>query len=247
MSSISDEVAALKQQVKQVIGKVNALKAQLEKREITLEQFKTRKEVLENQLRDILEQISKYKERGTVEVKRDAFIAEEANKLMYEFQTDFSDLVSKPKVFISASLDDHFVFGIDFTDYPEKPKLVVPENLKKLFTVPFDTKITLLTNWAPQNRHHITEIFYEIERILLNIFKSDIIEETNINQHLIRKILQRRKFLESAEYELELRNTQNAIDLYQKIVELSYELEDFERANKYSKIIADLKNKLPAT
>ncbi|NVM52502.1 MAG: hypothetical protein HWN66_02280 [Candidatus Helarchaeota archaeon] len=242
--SISIEIAKLKQQVKGVIGKVNTLKDQLQNREITLEQFKDKKEVLENQLRKILEQISKYKEKGTVETRKDAHIAEEANRLMYEFQTEFSDYISKPKVYISASLDDHFIFDVDYSNYPGKPNLIYPDSLKKLFLVPFDTKISVLNNWSSQNPSHIVEIFYEIEHILLSIFKSEVIEEPNINQQIIQKILQRRKFLESAEYELELRNTRNAIDLYQKVIEISYELEDFERANKYSQIIAELKNKL---
>lgn len=245
MSSVTLEIAALKRQVKEVIGKVKALKIQLENREITLEQFKSNKEILENQLRAILEKISEYKEKGGVETKRDALIAEEANRLMYEFQTEFStDYVSQPKVFISASLDDHFIFEIDFTNYPEKPKLTTPEMLQRLFTVAFDTKVSALNKWSPQNPPHITDVFYDVEHVLLSIFKSDMIEEPNLNQELIRKILQRRKFLESAEYELELRNTQNAIDLYQKIIELSYDLEDFESANKYSKILSELKRKI---
>ncbi|NVM31708.1 MAG: hypothetical protein HWN65_22915 [Candidatus Helarchaeota archaeon] len=245
MSSVTLEIAALKRQVKEVIGKVKALKIQLENREITLEQFKSKKEILENQLRAILEKISEYKEMGGVETKRDALIAEEANRLMYEFQTEFStDYVSQPKVFISASLDDHFIFEIDFTNYPEKPKLTTPEMLQRLFTVAFDTKVSALNKWSPQNPPHITDVFYDVEHVLLSIFKSDMFEEPNLNQELIRKILQRRKFLESAEYELELRNTQNAIDLYQKIIELSYDLEDFESANKYSKILSELKRRI---
>ena len=237
-------ITALKQQVKVVIGKVNALKSQLENREVTLEVFKKEKETLENQLRAILEKISQFKESGVKETRKDAFIAEEAKRLMYEFQTEFSDYVSKPKVYISASLDDHFVFDVDFENYPEKPTLSSPPMLQKLFEVPIDTKFPILKDWSPQNPPHIVEIFYEVERMLLNIFKSEDIEETNLNQQRIQKILQRRKFLESAEYELEMKNTQNAIDLIQKVVELSYELEDFERAKKYAERIAELKASL---
>ena len=241
--SVTSEVAALKLQVKVVFVKVNSLKVQLKNREITLEEFKTKKEVLENQLRDILGQISKYKEKGTVETKRDAIFAEEANRLMYEFQTEFSEMISKPTVFISASLEDHFTIDIDFSNYPERPTVTFPNMLHKLFSVPIDTKFDILNNWDPQNPRHMTEIFYEIERLLLNIFKSDEIEETNLNQVRIQKILQRRKFLESAQYEMELKNIQNAVDLYQRVVKLSYELEDFEKAKKYAEKIAELKDK----
>lgn len=242
MSAIN-EVAALKKQVKVVIGQVNDLKTQLQNRIITLEEFKSKKEVLENQLREILEQISKYKEKGTVETKRDAFLADEANRLMYEFQTEFQELISKPTVYLSASVEDHFTFNIDFSNYPDRPTVTFPSMLQKLFSVPIDTKFDILTNWNPQNPPHITEIFYEIERLLLNIFKSDEIQETNLNQVRIQKILQRRKFLESAQYELELKNIQNAIELYQRVIKLSYELEDYEKAKKYAEKIAELKDK----
>ncbi len=241
--SVTNEVAALKKQVKVVIGKVNSLKAQLENREITLDEFKTKKEVLENQLRNILEQISKYKEKGTVETRREAVFAEETQKLMYEFQTEFADMISKPTVYLSASVEDHFTFNVDFSNYPERPTITFPNMLQKLFSVPIDTKFNILNNWDPQNPRHITEIFYEIERLLLNIFKSDEIEETNLNQVRIQKILTRRKFLESAQYEMELKNIQNAVDLYQRVVKLSYELEDFEKAKKYAAKIAELKDK----
>ena len=165
-SSISTEIAALKQKVKEIIGEVNSLKTQLEKREINLEEFRAKKEFLENELRGLLQQISKFKEEGPKEIKRDAFIAEEANKLMYDFQTEFSEYISKPKVYLSVSIVDHFIFEVDFTNYPEKPILIPPPFVEKLFEEPFDTKISILTNWSPQNPPHITEIFYEIERVV---------------------------------------------------------------------------------
>jgi len=242
--SITMEIAALKAQVKQIIGQVNGLKDQLERREITLDVFKEKKEVFENELRAILEKISQYKERGTVENKKDASIASEANRLMYEFQTEFPEEISKPKVYISASVDDHFVFEIDFTNYPEKPTLVSPDSLLKLFEVAFDKKVSILTNWSAPTPPHIIEIFYEIERFLLRIFQSDQSDETvesDLNTRRIRKIFQRRKLVASAEYEVELHNIDKAIELYQRILQISYELEDFEQANKYTKLVAELK------
>jgi hypothetical protein len=249
--SITVEIADLKQQVKQVIGQVNALKDQLERREITLEVFKEKKEVFENELRAILEKISQYKERGTVENKKDATLASEANKLMYEFQTEFPEEITKPKVYISASVDDHFIFEIDFTNYPGKPILKSPDSLLKLFEVPFDQKISLLKSWSSQTPAHIIEIFYEVERILLRIFQSEQPDETaesDVNARRIRKIFQRRKLVASAEYEIELKNFDKAIELYQRILQISYELEDFEQANKYTKLVAELKkSRRPAT
>lgn len=241
MSSASAEVAALKQQVKNIIGQVNNLKAQLQNREIPLDEFKAQKEALEEQLRHILEEISKYKEKAPAENQQDVLLAEEARHLMYEFQTEFPDKISKALVYISASLDDHFVFDVDFSNYPKRPTIIFPNMLQKLFDVTIDTKFPLLNNWDPQHAPHLNEVFYEIERLLLNIFKSEEIEETDLNQYRIQKVLQRRKFIESAQYEFELKNYQNALDLYQKVIELSYELDDFEQAKKYSQKLAELK------
>jgi hypothetical protein len=243
--SVSEEITALKAKVKEIIGAVNNLKVQLERREISLEEFRERKEKLENDLRGILEKIAQYKEKGTKEIKKDAHIADEANKLLFEFQTEFSDLISKPKIYLSASVDDHFIFEIDFTNYPQKPKLTSPVQLQKLFEVPFDTKSSLLTNWSPQKPVHIVEIFYEIESILMKIFQAEEVKETDLNQQRLEKILQRRKLMVSAEYEQELKNNQKAIELYHNALQISYELEEYERADKLAKLIADLKRSPP--
>lgn len=242
--SITTEIGALKRKVKEVIGEVNALKTQLEHHEISLEEFRGKKELLENQLREILEKISQYKETGTADNQKDASLAEEAKRLMYEFQTELAEKISKPKVYLSASLVDHFIFEIDFTNYPEKPELITPDSVKKLFNVPFEKKLSILTNWDPQQPPHITEIFYEIESTFLKIFQSDEILETNLNQERIHKILARRKLLAATEYELESNNIKKAIEYYQDIIKLSYELEDYERADKFSKLIAELKKTL---
>jgi len=241
--SISEEIAVLKSKVKEIIGEVNDLKAQLERREISLEEFREKKGTLENELRGILEKISQYKEKGTKEIKKDAHIAEEANKLMFDFQTEYANYISKPKVYLSASIDDHFIFEIDFTNYPQKPKLDSPASLQKLFEVPFDTKLSILNKWSPQNPPHIVEIFYEIEQILVKILQSEeaVIEEPNLNQQRIEKILQRRKLLVSAEYEQELKNIEKAIELYHQALQISYELEEYDRADKLAKLIADLR------
>jgi hypothetical protein len=245
--SVSEEITALKAKVKEIIGAVNSLKGQLERREISLEEFRERKEKLENELRGILEKISQYKEKSvTKEIKQDAHIADEANKLMFEFQTEFSELISKPKVYLSASVDDHFIFEIDFTNYPQKPKLTSPDKLQKLFEVPLEQKLPILSKWSPQQPGHIVEIFYEIESVLMKIYQAEEVQETDLNQQRLEKILERRKLMTSAEYEQELKNNKKAIDLYHRALKISYELEEFERADKLSKLIAELKNLPPS-
>ncbi|MFX0140317.1 MAG: hypothetical protein ACFFDN_42145 [Candidatus Hodarchaeota archaeon] len=236
--SATESITELKQKVKAIIGEVNDLKADLQKGTITLEKFREKKDILENILRGILEKISQYKEKGTPEQKIDAGIAEQANKLMYEFQTDFLEIISRAKVYISASLDDHFVFDIDFSNYPGKPKLIDPEIIrKKISILPLETKIPCLTNWDPQNPSNIVEIFYDVERILLNIIQGEDTEGLDLNEDQIKKIQERQKLKIFAELEIESKNIEKAIEIYKKIVQISHELEDHENVRKYSEII----------
>ncbi|MFX1451108.1 MAG: hypothetical protein ACFFCM_09720 [Promethearchaeota archaeon] len=236
--SAPESIIELKQKVKAIIGEVNALKADLQKGTISLEKFREKKDILENILRGILEKISQYKEKGTPEQKIDAGIAEQANKLMYEFQTDFPEKISRAKVYISASLDDHFIFDIDFTNYPGKPKLIDPEIIrKKISIMPLETKIPLISNWDPNNPPNIVEIFYDVERILLNIIQGEEIEDSDLNQEHVKKIQERQKLVIFANLEMEARKFDKAVELYKKIVDISNDLEDYETVNKYSKII----------
>ena len=234
-------IKALKQKVKEIIREVKGLKADLEKGLISLEDFREKKDKLENILRRILEKISQYKDKGTPEQKIDANIAEQANKLMYEFQTDFLDKISRAQVYISASLDDHFIFEIDFSNYPGKPKLIDPEIIRrKISILPFETKISRLMNWGPENAPNVVEIFYEVENILLNIIQGKAIDKSSFNQDHIDKIQERQKLKIFADIEMEAKKFDKAIELYKKIVEISTELEDHDNVKKYSKLIEKL-------
>ena len=89
---------------------------------------------------------------------------------MCNFQTDFLDKMSRANVYISASLEDHFVIEIDFSNYPDIPQLKVPEKVRKLFIMPMEVNITCLKNWNRQNPPHILDIFNELEGLLLSKF-----------------------------------------------------------------------------
>ncbi len=239
--SATESITELKQRVKAIIGEVNSLKADLQKGTITLDKFREKKDILENILRGILDKISQYKDKGTPEQKIDAGIAEQANKLMYEFQTDFLEKISRAKVYISASLDDHFIFDIDFSNYPGKPKLIDPEIIrKKISILPLETKIPLLTNWNSANPSNIVEIFYDVERILLNIIQGEPTEDTDLNQEHIKKIQERQKLVIFADLERKAKKFDKAIELYKKVIEISTELEDYETVNKYNKIVNEI-------
>lgn len=243
MSSVTEIIAELKHKVKVIISEVNGLKVKLQERKITLEEFREKKDVLENTLRGILEEISQYKDEdvGTEETRHDAYIAEEANRLMYEFQTEFGmEYISKPRVYISASLDDHFIFQIDFTDYPAKPILTNPRFIQKLFEVPLESRLEILNNWDASKPNHIVEVFYAIENVLLNIFRSEEMEEEGLNLEMVGKIYKKKKILTWADHNRDTYNTGEAIKLYREVIQISHELEDFEGAKRYAEIIEDL-------
>ncbi|MHA1378316.1 MAG: hypothetical protein ACTSRG_08030 [Candidatus Helarchaeota archaeon] len=185
---ISIQISDLKQKVKSTIGEVNSLKELLQEGKITLEEFREKKNILEEKLRVLLEKISQFKNKSTPEMKpqeirdmkKDVTLAEEAKNLMCNFQTDFLDKMSKAKVYISASLDDHFVFDIDFSNYPELPELKYPEEVRKLFILPMNVNITCIKDWNSTNPPHIIDIFNELEGLLLSKFDGSFSDLNNL-------------------------------------------------------------------
>ncbi|MHA1300827.1 MAG: hypothetical protein ACTSO9_15525 [Candidatus Helarchaeota archaeon] len=186
--SITTQISDLKKKVKSTIGEVNSLKQLLQEGKITLEQFREQKNILEEKLRILLEKISQFKNKSTPEmkletvenIKKDATFAEEAKNLMCNFQTDFLDKMSKAKVYISASLEDHFIFEIDFSNYPEIPKLVIPEEVRKLFILPMNVNLTCIKDWDRNKPPHIIDIFNELEGLLLSKFDGTFSDLENL-------------------------------------------------------------------
>ncbi len=284
---ILKNIQQLKSRVKEIVITIQNLKKQLEQGAIPLDEFKSNKLTLENELREILQQIAEVKEKTiikprervvkepapvkeappikkeeppeieiieeappvekeVVEVKeetvqlidKEVLIAREAKDLMYYFQTEFIDSITNALVYLSITLDEHFIIGLDFTDYPEKPKLNIPLDIIKLFDGDIDKfweKAITYSNWDSNNPKRIYELIIEIESILIEIFHADVktIEKKSVDHiQKSKKLIQ--DLLKEAQEELDKKNFQKAINKYSRIIDVCYDINDNEGVKIYT-------------
>jgi len=261
---LMEQINQLKIKVKNVVLQIQDLKGQLEKSSISLEEFRSQKSILEEQLRDILQQISDLKEKTGVKIEprkrvdapeievvhegskettskiidREIKIAGEAKDLMYYFQTDFEGSVSKVKIYLSITIEDHFVIGIDFTDYPERPELEIPPEVLQLFknsSQGFYSNLTCYSSWDPEHPSRIYELATEIETVLINVFSADIdsilkksVEYVDEAQEKLDKLINDIKIAASN------KNYEKAIELCYVVIDTAYEVQDYETAKAYT-------------
>ncbi len=261
---LMEQINQLKIKVREIVLQIQGLKGQLEQASISLEEFRAQKSILEEELREILEQISEIKQQTgfkiesrlkeepepieipamekapetSVLIDKEIQIASEAKELMYYFQTEFIDNVSKVKVYLSITIEDHFIIGIDFTNFPERPKLDIPSEVLRLFKDSpegFYSNLFAYSNWNPEKPARIYELATEIETALINIFSADI-------DSILKKSVE---YVDSAKDELEKlkkyitvaannKNYERAIEVCYSVIEKAYEVQDYETAKAYT-------------
>ncbi|MHA1291740.1 MAG: hypothetical protein ACTSQJ_03615 [Promethearchaeota archaeon] len=257
------KINRLKERVKEIVLNIQGLKKQLEKSEISLEGFREKKSILENELRNILHNISQLKENIQIQIKPQANIpitkekaessrkllreiqfADEAKELMYFFQTDFEESITRARVYLSITLEDHFVIGVDFSNYPQRPILEIPSEIIKIFNGDKDLFLSNLPtymNWDPENPKRIFELVTEIETVLINSFSADL---NTILKKSVEYVEQAKKTLEKMTQEakaaLSRKEYDKAIQLYYSIIEMSYDIQDYERAEFFTKRLNDI-------
>ncbi|TFG19419.1 MAG: hypothetical protein EU529_16335 [Promethearchaeota archaeon] len=284
---ILKNIQQLKSRVKEIVITIQNLKKQLEQGAIPLDEFKSNKLTLENELREILQQIAEVKEKTiikprervvkepapvkktppikkeepppieiikeappvekeVIEVKeetsqlidKEVLIASEAKDLMYYFQTEFIDSITNALVYLSITLDEHFIIGLDFEAYPEKPKLNIPLEIIKLFEGDIDKfweKTISYSNWDSANPKRIYELIIEIESILIEIFHADVktIEKQSVERiQKSKKLIQ--DLLKEAQDELDKKNFQKAINKYSRIIDICFFIGDNEGVKIYT-------------
>ncbi|TFF86447.1 MAG: hypothetical protein EU551_01485 [Promethearchaeota archaeon] len=240
---IANKIKQLKLRVSQLVNEVNDLKTQLNESSISLSEFKSKKETLQDELRGILEQIAKYKEIAGVSpvAKKESEVAQQAKDLMYYFQTEFIDDITKARIYLSITLDKHFIFSIDFKNYPERPKLILPNTINEKFASAeeFLQKVPSYQNWD-QNKQ-IYELVTEVETVLINAYSADLesIEQASKEyldetRDLINQLIQR------ARKELDEQNVDSVIEIYKSIIDLSYQIKDFKLVSEYTRKLDDV-------
>ena len=260
-----DQINQLKIKVKEIVLQIQGLKGQMEQSTITLEEFKAQKSVLEEELRDILEQISEIKEKtgfkieqrpreepevievevtqteiGTADlIDKEIRIAGEAKELMYYFQTEFIDSVSKVQIYLSITIEDHFVVGIDFTDYPERPILDIPREVLQLFknsSEGFYNSLSTYSSWDSENPARIYELVTEIETALINIFSADIDSILKKSVEYIDKATTKLdKLINDIKIAANNKNYEKAIEFCYMVIDTAYEVQDYETAKEYTR------------
>ncbi|MBD3226720.1 MAG: hypothetical protein GF329_00905 [Candidatus Lokiarchaeota archaeon] len=100
----------------------------------------------------------------------DALLATQAQQLMNEFQVELvNGTISRVKIYLDISLEEHYIIGIDFSAYPtQKPLISVQESVKEKIGNP-EQALNTLKNWDPNNPPTILDIVRELETVLYEI------------------------------------------------------------------------------
>ena len=242
---IANKLKQLKKRVSELVKEVNALKKQLEESSITLSEFKSKKEKLETELRSILATIAQYKEKTNIspEIRKESHVAEQAKDLMYYFQTEFDSSISKARIYLSITLEIHFMFTIDYTKYPERPILIMPNIITDRFNSidEFLQKIPSYLNWNLRNPINIYELVTEIETVLINNYSADLktIEQASID-YIEETMSIIKRLIRKASTELQVKNINGVIEIYKSIIDLAYEIKDFQIVSEYTSKLDEL-------
>ncbi len=112
------KIDELKARVKEIVQAIQQTRQQLEYRNISFEEFKEQKGLLEDELREILKRIAAFKERIQFSLRiqkeseaaeqstEEVTISEKAKGLIYYFQTEFEEFINKASVYLSGVVDD---------------------------------------------------------------------------------------------------------------------------------------------
>ena len=123
-NEILEQIGLLQLNVKDIVMTIQNLKSQLSRAEISLNEFKSKKASMENQLRDILRRIASLKENvkltlrvrkqpeislGSESLKEEAPVFTVPTDFMYYFTTEFEDFLNKANIYVSGTLDNVFI------------------------------------------------------------------------------------------------------------------------------------------
>lgn len=273
-----EKINELKIRIREIVLDIQGIKGQLERSSISLEEFRAQKTVLEEELRNILEQIAEIKEKTeykitpraekpTAQVKEEPVhikeehvkikekppevevstselidkeiqIAGEAKDLMYYFQTEFIESVSNVKIYLSITLENHFIIGIEYSKYPERPILDIPSEVLELFNndlLKLYNKIPLYLNWDKENPVRVYELATEIETALIQVYNADINTILKKSVEFVDKEKEKLDILIKAVKMCSTnKDYKQATELCYSIIDLASELQDYDTVKTYT-------------
>lgn len=259
---ILEKIGNLKGRVKEIVQEIQNLKKQLETAQIPLKDFKERKSVLENELRGILQQITKTKEthqiaptiRGktlpkdgdtpeSMMIDKEVLIAKEAEELMYYFSTEFEGSLTHANIYLAITVEANFVIGIEFENYPEKPKLSIPIRILELYNLDdelFFQKIPSYINWDSDNPKRIFELITEIETVLINMYSADLDSITKKSIEYSEKMKKLTQLVNDANNMLTYKEYDKAIEITHSVIQLAKDMGNNDLVQKYTKTLNEI-------
>ena len=171
-------------------------------------------------------------------VDKEILIAGEAKDLMYYFQTEFIESVSTAKIYLSITLEDHFIIDINFNKYPERPILEIPTEVLELFNkdlLKFYASLPIYLNWDRENPSRIYELATEIETVLINVYNADVNTILQKSVELIDKKKEKlENLIKSVKISSKNKDYKRATELCYSIIDLASELQDYDTTNTYT-------------
>ncbi len=177
-------------------------------------------------------------------IERESKLAEISQNLLYYFQTEFEDVITTAKIYLSITPEEHFIIGIDFSNYPRKPILNIPAEILELLDnneQEFFRNIPSYVKWDSNNPKEIYELIWEIETFLINMYQVDIKE---IENKAIEYINTGKKTIENlikeAQDEIKKNNFGKVKEIYYTIIDIAHDIQEIETASFYSEKLDEL-------
>jgi len=259
---ILEQIGKLKERVKVIVQGIQSLKSQLERAEIPLKDFKEKKSELENELRGILQQITKTKETHQIApsirgktlpkdddspesrmINKEVLFAKEAEELMYYFSTEFEGALTHANIYLAITVEATFVIGVDFENYPERPKLSIPLKILELHNHDeglFFQKIPSYINWDLDNPKRIYELITEVETVLVNMYSADLDSVTKKSIEYSEKMKKLTQLVNDANNMLTYKEYDKAIEITNSVIQLAKEMGNNDLVQKYTNTLNEI-------
>ena len=233
----------LEEELRNILHQIAEIKEETEFKRIPSEE---KASIQEKEEPTITEKESTKIEEGLLDVEvstselvdKEILIAGEAKDLMYYFQTEFIESVSTAKIYLSITLEDHFIVGINFNKYPERPILEIPTKALELFNndlLKFYASLPIYLNWDRENPGRIYELATEIETVLINVHNADVNTILQKSVELIDKKKEKlENLIKSVKISSKNKDYKRATELCYSIIDLASELQDYDTTNTYT-------------
>lgn len=235
-NEIRSEKRRLFDAVLELQGQVEKLKSETEARRISQSEFESRKINLKEIVRKLSYELNYIKTQLNVKTESEKRVLDQLNLLCRHFQTKIDDYTGLATVFLSLSLDLHFEIDVDCSEYPNTPYIFIPQALLDYYEGDLLSELKLLQKWSSKKPPNIVDIFLEMERKLVELFRDR--GESNLDRRDL--LARRRKFIKSARLAENNGNFDTALADYRNALAISEILDDKPNYEKYKKKILEV-------